>query len=212
VIGRFVHNRSVDPPPMREGDIVFKLFKRRSARQPDLSPAEPSLTTADIFSQYAPFAWRVLRRLGVAEADVDDVCQEVFVTVHRRLADFEGRSSVRTWVYGICIKTASDYRKRVKTRREVVQEANPELAVAPGQEDDLSLRQARGVLDRILDRLGDDKRAVFVLYEIEELPMAEICSILGCPLQTAYSRLHAARGEVERAVALLRTRDEARTP
>lgn len=183
-----------------------------SPRQSDASSGGEGLTVAGVFHQYAPFAWRILRRLGVAEADADDVCQEVFVTVHRRLAEFEGRSSVRTWVYGICMRTASDYRKRVRARHEVAPDAHLDLAVAPGQEDDLSLTQARSVLDRILDGLDDDRRAVFVLYEIEELPMTDVCGILGCPLQTAYSRLHSARSEVEKAVARLRAREEARTP
>jgi RNA polymerase sigma-70 factor (ECF subfamily) len=141
---------------------------------------------------------------------VDDVCQEVFVTVHRRLSDFEGRSSLRTWVYGICVRTASDYRKRVRSRREVSSEVGPEPAVSPGQEYAVSIRQARTALDRILDGLDEDKRAVFVLYEIEELPMADVAGILGCPLQTAYSRLHVARGEVEQAVERLRAGEELR--
>jgi RNA polymerase sigma-70 factor (ECF subfamily) len=188
------------------------VFKRPFARGSAAPLTALGLTTADVFHQTAPFAWRVLRRLGVSEADVDDVCQEVFVTVHRRLPDFEGRSSVRTWVYGICVRTASDYRKRSRTRREVMPDAPIEVPIDPGQEENVSLRQARRTLDRILDRLDDDKRTVFVLYEIEELPMNEVSTALGCPLQTAYSRLHAARIEVAQAVARLQAREQARTP
>ncbi len=140
------------------------MFKSRAARQ-SASPPGSRLSTDEVFSENAPFAWRVLRGLGVAEADVDDVCQEVFITVHRRLPDFEGRSTVRTWVYGICVRAAADYRKRVRTRREVGATAPPELAVAPRQEDAVSIQQARDTLHGILDRLDDDKRAVFVLYE-----------------------------------------------
>jgi RNA polymerase sigma-70 factor (ECF subfamily) len=186
------------------------VSKSRAARESAALSAGHRLRTADVFNENAPFAWRVLRRLGVAEADADDVCQEVFVTVHRRLREFEGRSSVRTWLYGICVRTASDYRKRARTRREVASEAPPEQPVGPDQEDDLSLRQARDTLDRILDQLDDDKRAVFVLYEIEELPMVDVSGVLGCHLQTAYSRLHAARREVEAALERLRARDAAR--
>ena len=148
-----------------------------------------------------PFVWRALRRLGVPEADVEDVCQEVFVVVHRKLGDFEGRSSLRTWIYGICARTASDYRRSGRVRREVVTDAPPDTAHEGGQHDAVALRQARAKLDRILDTLDDDKRAVFVLYEIEELTMAEVADSLGCPLQTAYSRLHAARKIVEAGVA-----------
>ncbi|MBS2018099.1 MAG: sigma-70 family RNA polymerase sigma factor [Deltaproteobacteria bacterium] len=168
------------------------------------SPPAPRTTGVpslpELFRQYAPFVWRALRRLGVAESDVEDVCQEVFVVVHRKLGDFEGRSSIRTWIYGICARTASDYRRSGRVRREVVTDAPPEAVHEGGQQDVVALRQARAQLDRILDTLDDDKRAVFVLYEIEELTMAEVADSLGCPLQTAYSRLHAARKVVEAAV------------
>lgn len=160
----------------------------------------------EIFRVYAPFAWRALRRLGIPEADVEDVCQEVFVVVHRKLGDFEGRSSLKTWIYGICARTASDYRRSGRVRREIVTEAPPEGAHDGGQHERVALRQARATLDRILDQLDDDKRAVFVLYEIEELAMAEVAEALGCPLQTAYSRLHAARKIVEARIAEERTK------
>ena len=166
------------------------------------------VTAAALFHEHAAFAWRLLRRLGVADADTDDVCQEVFLTVHRRLPDFEGRSSTRTWVYGICIRVAADYRKRTRSRREVPSPRPPERAVDARQEDDVALREARALLDRVLDGLDDDKRAAFVLYEIEELPLREVALALGCPLQTAYSRLQAARGEVEHGVQRLRTKED----
>jgi RNA polymerase sigma-70 factor (ECF subfamily) len=186
--------------------------KSRAAQESALPARAHGLTTAAVFQENAPYAWRVLRRLGVSEADVDDVCQEVFVTVHRRLADFEGRSSVRTWIYGICVRTASDYRKRAHTRRECSPEVADEPAVAPDQENAVSLRQARDTLDRLLDRLDDDRRAVFVLYEIEELSMAEVAAVLGCPLQTAYSRLHAARRDVDAALDRMHALDRRNAP
>jgi len=144
--------------------------------------------------------------MGIAEADVDDVFQEVFVVAHRRLGDFEGRSSVQTWLYGICVRVASDYRKRA--RREGQESSGHQQTVAASQEDDVAMHQARAELDRILDALDDEKRAVFVLYEIEELPMPEVAAAIGCPLQTAYSRLHAARREVEAMLTRLRAKEE----
>lgn len=172
------------------------------------APDVQVLDTTTIFREHAPFVWRVVRRLGVAESDTADVCQEVFVVIHRRLAEFEGRSSVRTWVYGICVRAASDYRRRVSRRRETVTDDVPEAATEPRQDVALSMREARARLDRVLDELDDDKRAVFVLYEIEELTMADVASAVGCPLQTAYSRLHAARAQVQESIQRMRTRDE----
>jgi len=164
---------------------------------------------ADVFHDHAPFAWRVLRRLGVAEADVDDVCQDVFMTVHRKLAEFEERSSVRTWVYGICVRVAADHRKRTRRRREVAAAEVREPAIDAPQERSAALREACELLDCILDGIDDKKREVFVLYEIEELSMAEVALAVGCPLQTAYSRLHAARREVESMAQRLESKEGA---
>jgi RNA polymerase sigma-70 factor (ECF subfamily) len=196
--------------PRRLFSVAAHDGEHTGTKRGEASPASalarpPVPTLAEVFRQYASFVWRALRRLGVPEGDVDDVCQEVFVVVHRKLGDFEGRSSLRTWIYGICARTASDYRRSGRVRREVVTDSPPDAAHDGGQHDALALRQARAKLDRILDELDDDKRAVFVLYEIEELTMAEVAEAIGCPLQTAYSRLHAARKLVEAGVA--RTRD-----
>ena len=170
-------------------------------REPE--PRAPSLDVGAVFRENLPFVFRALRRLGVAEGDVDDVCQEVFVVVMRKLGEFEGRSQLRTWIYGICVRTASDYRKRAPRRREVVTESPPELASVDSPFDRAAERQARDLLDRLLGELDDDKRAVFVLYEIEELPMSEVAAAVGVPLQTAYSRLYAARRDVAAAVLQL---------
>jgi RNA polymerase sigma-70 factor (ECF subfamily) len=161
------------------------------------------IDTAAVFRDHAAYAWRVLRRLGVDERDVEDVCQEVFIVVHRRLPEFEGRSSLRTWVYGVCVRVASDYRRRAGHRREIVTDAPPEQVSPDDPQRELAGREARAQLDAILSELDDDKRAVFVLHEIEQVTMSEIAEAVGCPLQTAYSRLHAARAKVAKGVTRL---------
>jgi RNA polymerase sigma-70 factor (ECF subfamily) len=156
-----------------------------------------------IFDEHAGYVWRSLRHLGVAEADIEDVCQEVFITVHRKLGEFEGRSTLRTWLYGICLRVASDYRRRAYVRRErAVAEPRDDSASSSTNQPDLRA-EARGTLLHLLDLLDDDKRAVLVLYEIEGLSMKEVAEVIGCPLQTAYSRLHAARKVVSEAYAEL---------
>jgi RNA polymerase sigma-70 factor (ECF subfamily) len=157
------------------------------------------MTFDQVFSECAPVAWRALRRLGVRESDLDDVSQEVFLVVHRRLGEFEARSSVRTWVYGICLRVAADYRRRPHLRRERALEEAPERVTPAAQHDEIERRQALAWLDGVLDRLDDAKRAVFVLHEIEQLPIAEVAAAADCPVQTAYSRLYAARKHVEAA-------------
>jgi RNA polymerase sigma-70 factor, ECF subfamily len=158
-----------------------------------MSPELAATSTFDeVFRAHAPTVWRALRRLGVREADIEDQSQEVFVVVHRKLREFEGRSKISTWIYGICVRVAADYRKRAHVRREQPGEL-PEQGQSAPQHRELEQARARALLDAALAGLDDEKRAVFVLYEIEELTMAEVAQAVGIPLQTAYSRLYAGR-------------------
>ncbi len=157
--------------------------------------APPALAFADVYAAHSSFVWRSLRRLGVPSTDIEDASQETFVVIHRRLAEFQHRSSLKTWVFGICLRVASDWRKRAHLKRET---AFDEAPVQRTQSGDLptaaiARRQARQKLDRALDALDEDKRAVFVLFELEQLPMQEVAETVGCPVQTAYARLYAAR-------------------
>lgn len=159
----------------------------------------PPIDFEQVFAESSPFVWRVLGRLGVARSDIPDVCQEVFLIVHRRSADYDGRAPVRAWIYGICTRKAAEYRKRAHRRYEYPHEAADDSMVPAEQEHELALREARAKLDAVLAGLGNGQREAFVLYELEELPMSEVASVLECPLQTAYSRLHAARKAVSAA-------------
>lgn len=161
-------------------------------------PPEAPPVFEDVFSRLGRFVWRALRYLGVAEADLDDACQEVFLVVHRRLNDFEGRSSLRSWVYGITLRVAADYRKSAYVRRRRAHSDAP----VPEEQAPCALGQAeaRQLLQRALDALDDDKRTVLVLHELEGFSIPEVAELVGCPVQTAYTRLHAARERVEREV------------
>jgi RNA polymerase sigma-70 factor (ECF subfamily) len=191
------------PSPLRSTD--FRLGAAgtwgRVGAMPQLAtnPARPSFEK--VYEAHAAFVWRSLKRLGVREADLEDVAQEAFVVVHRKLPQFEGRSSVKTWVFGICLRVASDYRKRAHVAREHLTDEVPDAAVPAAQGEVVARRQARALLDRVLDGLDADKRATFVMFELEQLPMAEIAEAMEVPLQTAYARLYAARKYVEQAVA-----------
>lgn len=156
--------------------------------------ADAPLTFSAVFDELAPFVLRVLRHLGISEADLQDQSQEVFVAVFRGLEGFAGRSSLQTWVYGICLRVASNHRRRAHVRRERPCSEPPEqVAAGLHPHESLERQQDRRVLSALLDSLDPDKREVFVLYELEELPMKQVAEVCGCPLQTAYSRLHAAR-------------------
>jgi RNA polymerase sigma-70 factor, ECF subfamily len=161
-------------------------------------PAPPAPTFEEVFQRHLGFVWRVLRSLGAPQADLDDLCQEVFVIVHRRLGEFEGRSSLSSWIYAICWRVWQDQRRRAYRRRERTTSSPPDGIAAYTPGDVVAHDEEVALLSGILDRLDPDKRAVFVLYEIEELGMKEIATALACPLQTAYTRLHAARDQVRR--------------
>lgn len=134
-------------------------------------------------------------------ADLEDVTHDVFLVVGRRLETFEGRSALRTWIYGVALRVASDYRQRAVHRREILGVDLPERTSEPTQDRALDEDRWRRRLARLLDQLPPEQREVFVLYEIEELPMKEICEVAECPLQTAYSRLHAARKTLREALS-----------
>jgi RNA polymerase sigma-70 factor (ECF subfamily) len=159
-----------------------------------------ALTFEAVYAEHAPFVWRTLRRLGVREGDVADACQEVFVVVHRGLPTFDGTAHVRGWLFGIARRAASDYRRRAHIRHEIVGDEIPDAGVEPGQHAALEQTRARALLDGALQTLDDDKRAVFVLYELEQLTLREVATMVNCPLPTAYSRLTAARSQVEATI------------
>ena len=153
-----------------------------------------------LFRTYVPYVRRVVPRMGVASGDTDDVVQEVFLVVHGALGGFEGRSSERTWIYGICLRVCSNYRRRAYRRRELTMAEPPAAEDFVHPERMLSARTDLQLLDAALADLNDAQRATFVLHEIEQLPMADIATILGCSKFTAYARLYAARRHVVAAL------------
>jgi RNA polymerase sigma-70 factor (ECF subfamily) len=158
-----------------------------------------------VFRAHAAYAWRLLRRLGVAERDAHDVCHDVFIIIHRRLAHIRAQSSVRSFVYSVCVRAASDYRRSARVRRERLSDDSVvDAGATPRSEMPdkvVEHRRLTAFLMAHLERMEDAKREVFVLYEMDELTMAEVAEIVGCPPQTAYSRLHAARKEIRAAFA-----------
>ncbi|MFT3921850.1 MAG: sigma-70 family RNA polymerase sigma factor [Myxococcales bacterium] len=163
-----------------------------------------------LFRTHAPFVWRVLRRYGVREQDLEDACQEVFLVVHRRQGDFEGRSSLRTWLYGIARKVASGSRRTMRpTASAEALEFESNLPVSESDpEADLDRNRTLLWLNTALGEIDEDQREVFVLYELEYLTMAEVAEAVGCNETTALYRLEAARDKLRRALkrrALART-------
>ena len=157
-----------------------------------------------IYRQNFDFVWCSVRRLGVSPAFMDDVVQEVFLVIHARLHTVYHPKALRSWIYGIARRTASNYHRtrRVKEASGALLAAEPSaqpLARTPfdlvEQNDQVKL------LFSLLEELDEPKREVFMMAELDELTVPEIAETLELPLNTAYSRLRAARQAFEEALA-----------
>jgi RNA polymerase sigma-70 factor (ECF subfamily) len=168
-----------------------------------------ALTAESIYGEYANFAWRTLRRMGVPEEDLADAMQDVFLTVHRTIGGFAGRSSVSTWLFTLCRSVARDRRLRAHRRYEV----SGDDAV-PDEIDlraDVHRAAEHGervlLLESILGEMSPAERNVFVLFEIESMTGDEVSLALSMPLGTVYSRLGQARAILRRALARQKRKD-----
>lgn len=173
---------------------------------PATPPPRPKrITAAELFRGHASFVARFATKLGVAEVDVDDLVQEVFLTVHR-LGGFEpGRASATTWLADIAVRVASTRRRSAGRNRLVADEDVLRAAVAPGASphDLAELRADLVRVERALESLDLDRRAVFVLFELEGESCDAIAAGLGIPVGTVHSRLYTARREFAAAFAQL---------
>ena len=156
-----------------------------------------------LYDAHVDFVWRNLRRLGVPESEVEDGTQEVFVVAHRRFAEFEDRGhGPRAWLFQIVLRVASGNRRHRRRHPEVPDggSALDRETVEPPQADAFARREAISKLDAALSTIDLTRRAVLVLHEIEEMTAPEIAQVLAIPLNTVYSRLRVARGELEQAL------------
>ncbi|MEZ4298940.1 MAG: RNA polymerase sigma factor [Polyangiaceae bacterium] len=166
----------------------------------------------DVYREHFRFVWRSLRRLGVPESDVSDATQDVFIVVHRRLDEFEGRSKMTTWLYGICLRVARD-RKRLAHNRRRADDDSPLDEAADERADvaaEAERRQGLRLLETLLDELSLEQRAVFTLFELDGMGGDAIAELLDIPVGTVHSRLRLAREAFERNLKRLQARDRFR--
>lgn len=159
-----------------------------------------------LFEQYGTTVGRDLTYLGVPRNDLDDAKQEVFLVVFRQLEKYEERGRIRSWLFSICIRVAWRRRRQLRKQREELVDC-PEQAADPTQHERIVNREDLALGCQLLSELAPDQREVFWLYEVEELSMPAIARLIGCPVQTAYSRLQRARERVLTAVKRSATED-----
>jgi RNA polymerase sigma-70 factor (ECF subfamily) len=163
---------------------------------------------SSLYDAHFAFVWRNLRRLGVRHEQLDDAAQDTFLVVFRRLEDFQGHSSLRTWLFGILLRVARDHRRRAARRPTAPLEEEPAGPDSDGPEAQARVHEASRRLHRLLESLDEDRRAVFVMAELEQMSVPEIAETIGANVNTVYSRLRLARRDFEAALA----RDRARRP
>jgi RNA polymerase sigma-70 factor (ECF subfamily) len=196
---------------------VVPLSSVTAAAQPPPEVAVSGQTAPafdDVYAEHFSFVWRSVRRLGVDASAVDDVVQDVFLVVHRRLSDFEGRSSIRSWLFGIVARTVRDHRRTLRRKPAqlggaAAREEADDLGDTHGQTPHDSAAKAEAVraLHAVLETMPDERREVFILAELEQMTVPEIAQAIGANVNTVYSRLRAARADFEQGVLRAQARD-----
>lgn len=160
-----------------------------------------ALDFATVFSLELGYVLRTLRRLGVRDGDLEDVGHDVFLAVYAAWDDLDPDRPLRPWLFGFAFRFASNYRRKLKPADEL----DDDVAVsdAPLADEALVRDGDRRLVLAALDRIPIARRAVFVMSEIDAVPIVEIARVLGIPEGTAHSRLFKARAEFKEAVSIL---------
>lgn len=173
-------------------------------------------TLRQIFKAELGFVWNSLRRFGIPDSDLEDVAHEVFVVVHRHLAELDPTRPIRPWLFAIAFRCSSDYRRRAHRRHETLARGRagsgadePEQPFdtedpSPGVEQRMIAHEEKDLARRALARVPEDRRAVVVLHDFEGVAMHQVAEAFGIPLKTAYSRLRVGRDELLAAARRMR--------
>jgi len=157
------------------------------------SNAPDRLEFEALYHSYVDAIWRFLERLGVPERFVDDAAQDTFLIAHRQLAGFRGASSVKTWLHGIALRVAKDYRRRERRKGgwEPLSNSVPDEARSP--DESAADRQELAAVLRLLEQLDESQRAILVLVEFEGMTAPEVAELTETNVNTVSTRLRAAR-------------------
>jgi RNA polymerase sigma-70 factor (ECF subfamily) len=171
-----------------------------------------------IYESMVDYVWNVVCRLGVPQADAEDVLQEVFITVYRRLGEFERRAQLKTWVFTIAVHLVQHYfRTRARKPGDRATARGTEIHAlvdqrGNGPASEVERRERYDALDRVLAQLDEAKRLVFVLAELEQMTLSEIGEIVGTNANTVATRLRAARQAFEKSLARFQARELGKEP
>lgn len=224
------HTEHTDPLTDPSGGHQSRGVEQRASEAPAHDAAEPSenasLKASDpvvgmtkkerdalfrqIYDREFNYVWHSLRRFGVWDRDLEDAAHDCFVVIHRKLHEFDQDRPLKPWLVGIAFRVASDFRRRAQHRRELVSDEVEAVDPTQNAEHLVDAQQRRALVREAIESLDEDKRAVFVLHEIEGHTMPEVAEVLEAPLNTCYSRLRLARERFAAAVKRLQARNDSR--
>lgn len=176
-----------------------------SATESKIKPGS-HLAFQAIFESELRYVWNTLRYLGVRSADLEDVAHEVFLTVLRLLETEQEVRSIKSWLYKLCYHAASNYRRKARHERELLDDDPDTVDAKADPESQVGVQEELALVAAALDRLDLDRRAVLVMHDIHGCVMPEVANTLEIPLATAYSRLRLARRDFQEAVASVRAK------
>jgi RNA polymerase sigma-70 factor, ECF subfamily len=159
-----------------------------------------------VYEDFFDFVYRNARRLGVPLSAADDVVQEVFVVLHRRLAEYDGRATLQSWIFGILANSVRDYRRSFRRKQAPLVRAEDDAQLGPASssaspELRTQLKQDLALLMKLLDDLPEAQRELIVLADLEQMNVPEICQCIGGNSHTVYSRLRVARENLKAKLA-----------
>jgi RNA polymerase sigma-70 factor, ECF subfamily len=169
---------------------------------PASSPSAPDLSA--VFDEHFDYVWATLRRLGVRDADREDLVHEVFLKVHMRLADYDPSRPLRPWLFGFAYRVAIDHHRLARHRLEQLGVPGNSAAANVPADERMAALEERDLFLLALQAIDLDRRAVLVMHDIDEVSIPEIAHMLDIPVNTAYSRLRLARQHLANAVTKLR--------
>jgi RNA polymerase sigma-70 factor (ECF subfamily) len=175
--------------------------------EPKIVESVPPQRVRHVVDTYFGFIWRSLRRLGVPEANVDDAAQQVFVVAANKLAGVSPMGE-RGFLFAIALRVAADERRARRRRPEVAVGETAPFAFDPTPPADelVEQRQARAMIDSMLEAMPLELRTVFVLFEMEDLTTMEIADLLELPMGTVASRLRRAREAFQEEIRRFKAR------
>jgi RNA polymerase sigma-70 factor, ECF subfamily len=176
-----------------------RQVRRVPDRVPDASPA-----FRDVFEENFDYVWNTLRHLGARTADLEDLAQEVFVRVHERFDEYEPSRPVRPWLFAFAFRLVAGHRRLARNRVETIGLPKEPAATGMPADEQMVIGEDRALALAALGSIDVERRAVFVLHELDEVPIPQVADALGIPTNTAYSRLRVARKEFAAAAARLR--------